>query len=630
LRAFPRKIRLRLSPLVRRRLIVGLLLGFAIAAGLGALVLTAARSVQNDLAAAQRLMSQAADRDPSLADRTVKLSQAGAKINAAQQELQSFPLRTLASVPLLGRDVRVARAVAGQAGAIVAAGQELLTVLVEAQRNGRAPAPVIAVASALTKLTETVRASAEPVKASRPLFVTGPARERFLAAAAAADRDLLRLSQAADFLSSFYQTKGSKAYFVGFQNPAELRGTGGLIGVFGILTASASGPTLREAGPIEALQGRFERPASIAPSLRARYRPFRFDGDWRQANLPPDLPTVGRVLVEMYEQARRTRLQGVIMLDPMASAEILRVAGPVTVDGQRLDATNLPRALMIDAEVRYEGDPAARKKFLTDAAGKVLQVMKVAAGRRPLDMLGALRTAVLERHLQAYSSDPDAQRILIELGMAGNGDAPPQGDYLMPVGINLGGNKLDAFLRKKVRYDVRLRADGGADTTVTVSLHNAARTTGLPKSIIGPIDSRFRPGENRHFLELYLSRGYGMSEALMDGRRIGMHALDSLGGLMLGTELSIPAKRSVTLEYRLKRWNAVQLEGNRLKYRVLVRPQPQVRPEQLTISITPPPGWKLVGPPAGFVVSQATASWTGVLDRERVLGLEMESAGPAR
>jgi hypothetical protein len=616
LRAVPRK--------VRYRVLASVLLAFAIIGGLGALARNSGKSVQHDLAAAQRLMSQAAGRDGSLADRTAELHQARARIDAAQQELHSFPLRQLAAVPLLGRDVRVARTVATEADAIAAAGQDLLTTLTEAAGAKRAPAPVVAVSTALAKLTETVRSSADSVRASRPLLQTEAARDRFLAAAAAAQQDLLRLSQGADFLSSFYGTRTPRAYFVGFQNPAESRGTGGLVGVYGVLASSASGPALREAGPIESLQGLVEHPPSLAPSLRAPYRPFGFDGDWRQANLPPDLPTVGPVMVDMFERVRGTRLQGVIMIDPLGSAEIVRVSGPITVDGRRLDARNLPRALMVDAYVRYEGDPAGRKKFLTDAAGKVLQAMKAVAGRRPLDLLWALRTAVLQRHLQVYSSDPGTERLLRGLGMAGNGEAPARGDYLMPVGINIAGNKLDAFLRKEVRYDVRLRADGGASTTATVKLQNAGRRTGLPTTVIGPFDSRFRAGENRQFMELYVAREYGLSRASVNGRRMRVPALDSLGSLMLGSEVSIPAKRSATIEYRLERWNAVQVDGDRVTYRILVRPQPQVRPDRLTVSVTPPSGWKLAGLPPGFVVSQATAAWSGVLDRERVLDFELE------
>ena len=616
---------------VRRRLIVGVLLGFAIVAGLtAALAGKSARAVERDLAAAQRLMSRAADRDPSLASRTANLTRAHDKIAAARQELRSFPLRQLGAVPLLGRDVRVAQAVSRGADDIVTAAQNVLTVTSETDRSAKPPARVVAVSAALTKLTATVRNCTDSVAASRPLFLTELARERFLITVAAEERDLERLSQAAKLLSSFFDTRAPKAYFVGFQNPAESRGTGGLIGVFGVVTSSASGPTLREAGPIESLQRPNERMPAISPSLRDRYKPFGFDGDWREANLPPDLPTVGPVLVDMYQRVRGKPVQGVIMLDPIGSAEILRVAGSITVDGQRLDATNLAQALMIDAYVRYQGDSRGRKRFLTNAAGKVLQAMNASAARKPLDLLRALRAAVLERHLQAYSSDADAQQALLSLGMAGNGDAPAEGDYLMPVGINTAGNKLDAFLRRKVSYDVRLRADGGASTTATVSLYNAIGRARLPQTIIGPFDSRFKARENRQFLELYVAHEYGLSSALVDGRRTRVHVLGNLGSLMLGSEVSIPAKRSATIVYRLERRNALRLEGDRLKYRVLVRPQPQVRPDQLIISITPPDGWKFIGLPSGFDLSHATAVWSGMLDRERVLDFDMEFGNAPR
>src|ERR671936_2732933 len=96
----------------------------AAAAGLAVAVLAAAallagqawaqaRQVQAHLTAARDLLARAGALDGgTLAQRTALLDQADAQVGAARRELGGWPLGPLGALPLAGRDVRVARAVA--------------------------------------------------------------------------------------------------------------------------------------------------------------------------------------------------------------------------------------------------------------------------------------------------------------------------------------------------------------------------------------------------------------------------------------------------------------------------------------------------------------------------------------
>ena len=54
----------------------------------------------------------------------------------------------------------------------------------------------------------------------------------------------------------------------------------------------------------------------------------RWVGTWTAVNIPPDMPTVGRIIAQLYQRTTGDRIDGVIATDPMAVAEILRAAGP--------------------------------------------------------------------------------------------------------------------------------------------------------------------------------------------------------------------------------------------------------------------------------------------------------------
>jgi hypothetical protein len=66
-----------------------------------------------------------------------------------------------------------------------------------------------------------------------------------------------------------------------------------------------------------------------------------------------------------------------------------------------------------------------------------------------------------------------------------------------------------------------------------------------------------------------------------------------------------------------------QLGGDRLRYRLLLRPQATVRPDQVRIVVDAPSGWRFQVVPPGVRVAGATASWAAALDREHELIFEL-------
>jgi Protein of unknown function (DUF4012) len=116
--------------------------------------------------------------------------------------------------------------------------------------------------------------------------------------------------------------------FLGFQNPAELRGTGGLIGQYGILQGSPSGPKLITVDSYDTLN---RHAAGLTPRRGAAgLYPAKADGVpniWSSVNLPPHLPQVGRDIVELYRHTVGPPLDAVVLIDPLAVARILEVSG---------------------------------------------------------------------------------------------------------------------------------------------------------------------------------------------------------------------------------------------------------------------------------------------------------------
>jgi Protein of unknown function (DUF4012) len=579
--------------------------------------------VHRDLDVARSLLGRATRvQSGSSTQRLDLVRRAEGHLLAARERLHDWPMGALAAVPVLGRDVRAAAAVADAALGAAGAAEDVAVALETAEETPSARS-LAATTSALDGLGRELHRGNERVRRARTLLAGG-ARGRFLDEAGAAEAAAERAARGLGVLATLYGPPGSARYFLAFQNPAELRGTGGLIGQYGILEASATGPVVRAVRPLKTLQARLRGAAAPPPGFARRYRVLGVTGDWRSVNIPPDVPTVGRLIVDLYRRSTGERLDGVVLVDPFALAGILRLSGPVTVHGVRLGPRSVVRTLLLDAYVRYPTDRDARRRFVSRVGLQAAAVARRALAARPVALIRALAKAAASRHLSAYADDPATERLLLELGVGGSAAAPPAGDYLMPVGVNAAANKLDTFLHRRVRYAVRLQPDGGARAAASITLRNDAPAGGLPRYLIGPFDDRFRAGENRTLQSLYVAGAYGFTRAARDGRRVRVVTDEELDGLALTADLSIPAGRSTTISYNLFRHAAVQAEGGGLHYRLLLRPQPTVNPDRFEVAVTAPDGWHFVAPPPGFTGGRSSVRFSGALDRERSLDFLLE------
>jgi hypothetical protein len=146
----------------------------------------------------------------------------------------------------------------------------------------------------------------------------------------------------------------------------------------------------------------------------------------------------------------------------------------------------------------------------------------------------------------------------------------------------------------------------------------------MPRYIVGPYDHRFRKGVNEQIQTLYVAGRYGFSRASLDGHRVGAEAQAELGGLALTQAVGVPAGGTATLSYQLVRAGAAErLDDGRLRYRVVLRPQATVWPDEATVVVAPPSGWELTGLPARARRTGATATWSGTVDQERELVFEL-------
>lgn len=584
--------------------------------GLLVLVATGALSAREDLRVAEAELRDARaalselDVDGALAS----LQRAAVRLDEARAVLDRPDLRLAGLVPVVGRDVRIARAIVVGADEVVDAGSGALAGARELldgdlAGDGLPVREVRDLAEPLDVAREATTFAIERVEEAPARGTTAEvtaARAEFLALLRPVEDQLEAAAALAAELPAFLGIDGPRHYLLAAANPAEVRGVGGYLGSWSVLTIDDGQLEFGAFEPLEDIEP-LPRSAVDRDLLADRYD--RFGGTWlvKNANMSPDMPSVGRVLVEQFEVVTGRRLDGVVVVDPFALASMLRVTGPVTIDGGIvLEADTAVDYLVNRAYADYD-DPDQRKSELGDAATAVLSRFLGDAGAA-VDHLDELADIAGERHLLLYSSDAAEQSAFALAGLDGALPSPP-GDLVAVVGNSATNAKVDYWLEQRLDYRVDLLADGVALGRLEVVLVNGAPTSGQPKYVIGPSVSGIAVGANRLWMSTYCNATCEVIGA-EGGRGDGALLEQELGHPVAGTWVDIPSGGRERLFYTWRTAEAWEADDEALTYRLHVRPQTLVNPVAVRVEVAVPDGFAPATDPGEGIEVVATDEGT--------------------
>jgi hypothetical protein len=609
--------------------------------------------------------------------------QARTKLDQAKDEVTNPFLRFTGFLPVIGRSPDATTAVIESALDVTEAGVELTGGLeglaggpaALAPRNGRIPLrPLQQLAGPLRRADRLLdRAGARMAAAPQlwlvPQVAEGVAEfESLLDEAAHAVDAAAALTRA---LPTFLGDGGPRRYFVAAQNPAELRGTGGLIGSYSILTVHRGKLEFGDFRPVTELETvPPERIDPPNPDYAAVYDSFSARGYWSNINMTPDFPSAAVAIERLYEETEGVRLDGVIATDPFALAALLEVVGPVQVQqtGELLNAGNAVDYLTNQA---YASLPSRdRKLVLGDAAeevlgrfiggavgGKSASAPPVAPGEvgrqdgagsaegetrgtggqaggprgpaiRSVAGISTFGRALVETaaagHLLFHSTEARVQRAFDQAGISGR--LPHStGDFLAIVANAGSGTKLDYYLRRRVHYAVRLEDDGTGHGVATVALTNSAPTSGLPSYVIGPHPfTDLRPGENQLYTSAYCALSCTLEGFRVGGKRGGVAPHQELGHPLFQTVSQIPSRQTEELAFSWTVSRAWDEEGGRGTYRLVVLGQPGIRPMRLSLSVELPEGMHVTATSPGMEVNARRVVWEGAAQDRMVFEVSFE------
>lgn len=380
-----------------------------------------------------------------------------------------------------------------------------------------------------------------------------------------------------DVLPGLLGESGPQQYFVAFQSPVEIRGTGGFLGSYGRLVVDQGDLVDRDVRPNNELQNFAEPVLNLGPEYAQMYGPdVRL---WVNMNLSPNFPFAAA------QWAEANRLQfgqvpaGVLGVDITAMQYLLQATGPVTApDGKQITADNVVQYLGNDIYFEFAGNNDAREEYQGEIAVELIdRILQLDGGLRAL--IPALTDSVSGGHLQLWAADPAIQQLITETPLAGQTPVEP-GPYAQLVLNNGAGNKMDFYTERSLTYTAGACENGYRRSAVVTTITNTVPTTGdLPRYITIRNDDAGAEVEdraNRSLVYVHLPLGAAVTGTRLNGEDVQWLLGQELGRPVVYGTVELPPGSPVTLEIEI-------LEPISDNEPVVVV-QPMVKPQSTTVN----------------------------------------------
>lgn len=568
-------------------------------------------------------------RDAKVGPAGQQLRSSAAQFRAARKRLDSWWARPALGVPVVGQQLRALREATSVGASLATAGARLSRdVDVESLRVERGVVPVKAIVALdgpfRSASAELARADAQVRRARSPWLLgsvadrLGDLQRRVGGARRGAELGVL----AARAAPELFGENGPRRYFLAIETPAESRASGGIIGSYGEIVADEGHLSLTRLGRDADLNlagdpsaRRLDGPTDYV----RRYGGFDPVRLWQNVPLSPDFPAVAEVIRQLYPQSGGSEIDGVISVDPIALAALLKLIGPVEVDGWPvpLTSSNAAAVLLHDHYVHFGDDPA-RVDFVSGAASTIWQRFIETRLPQPGVVAGAMGPAVRGRHLQLWSAHEEVQRLFAATGASG-ALVSVAGDALGVVTQNASGNKIDWFLQRSVDYGVRLDpADSTLEASLTIRLRNGAPASGLPDVVITGFEGVTPPGVNRTYLSVYTPWLLAEGGATLNDRPLVMTSEPEAGRVVHSAYVTIPSGATAVVR--------LDLRGrfpDRSAYRLDLSHQPTISPDRLRVAVRVLGRWETAGGRGWSRLDGAGADLAGTLSENRHTSLRI-------
>ena len=388
---------------------------------------------------------------------TALAGDAAGHLDAADRRARSsLPLRALSLLPVADDQISGVRVLTGVTAELGRVGAEAAANIDQELEGAGQPTGRVALLDvALTEL-ERIDATLAEVDLGPGDDLLGPLRGAHDDLVSTIDRAQAKLDEGRALVEPVRDMlAGPSTFMLLAANNAEMAGGAGLTLSAGVLTFDDGEIEL---GDVVAA-GDLRLPASVdlPDELLEIYRPTGVGIDFRSATRTPNLPAMGPVIAEMLQQRGIDDLDGVLIVDAVALADVMALTGGVEVDGKEIDASNVLAEVLNENYKQFQTaeERPERVSYQGDIAKAVFESL-TSQDVPAAELAQTLLDTSKGRHLMLWSADEALQSVWSELAIAGETNEAG----LMIAFQNYSANKLDWYLRPEASLDVGLLPSG--------------------------------------------------------------------------------------------------------------------------------------------------------------------------
>ena len=309
--------------------------------------------------------------------------------------------------------------------------------------------------------------------------------------------DFGNLANLGSTIKEIFGGQGLRRYLLVFQNPSELRPTGGFMGSFAMIEVD-NGKIIKmdvPAGGSYDLKGQLNQYVEPPAPLLLTDKRWEF----QDANWYPDFPASAQNILWFYRHSRNISADGVIAINASVLQRILSITGPITDSKRDITLSSVNALPLIQDIVEHgpEKKDFKPKQILADLAPQFIEYFKNLQSENLMPVLTNLEEALDQKEIQVYLSDDPSEANIQNLGWGGQIANTTEGqDYINVVNTNIQGQKSDARIEQTISHQAIIDENGSIVDTVTIT----RKHTGDPME-------KMYGAANIDYLRLYVPEG---------------------------------------------------------------------------------------------------------------------------
>ena len=305
------------------------------------------------------------------------------------------------------------------------------------------------------------------------------------------------LVDAVDLVPEMLGRDAPRRYLVLLTTPTEARGLGGFPGSWATIEVTNGRVEVSEVARIDELNDAtvYADCSACDAEMLQRYgrfglttAPGRLSGpdSWSQLTFPVSFPAIADAATRLFPQATGSTIDGVIVMDPFVMETLASYGDPIEISAldDPIPADGVAEFILAD-QYLLPGGRVERLIALAELSSGALDGLLAGSLPEPAALLDDMGPLVEERRLLFWTTDPDEQGLLDELGLLGDLPAldPRDGGFSFSTN-NAAASKIDRFIERETVV-TEVRRDGERFLRAEVTIRNTAPSTGLPEYVIG-------------------------------------------------------------------------------------------------------------------------------------------------